>query len=123
MTPSVTGQTPKGLDQSQLPVIAKFAGIDVKAFNTCLDSGSMKAVVEADYTDGINAGVNGTPFNIFVLSTPASPSVDQTLTTIFVQLGLQQNQLYISNDRTKIAMSGAMPYDTVKTIVDALLAK
>ena len=123
VTPSVTGQTPNGLDQKQLPVIAKFAGLDVKAFNSCLDSGSMKDKVEADYIDGVNAGINGTPFNVFVLSSPAPAGVDQVLTTLIVKMRLPTDALYVSNDRMKIAMSGAMPYDVMKTIIDAILAK
>ncbi len=123
VTPSVTGDTPNGLDQTQLPVIAKFAGVDVKTFNDCLDSGSMKSKVEADYTDGINIGVNGTPFSIFVLSKPAPDTLDQVLSNIIIQLHLPSGSLYLSDDRTKLAMSGAMPYETMKTIVDALLGK
>jgi protein-disulfide isomerase len=123
VTPSVTSQTPNGLDQTQLPVIAKFANIDVAAFNDCLTSGRMSDKVEADYTDGINAGVNGTPFNVFVLSAPAPSTLDQTLTTIIIQMHLQTDSLYLSSDRMKLAMSGAMPYDTMKTLIDALLGK
>ncbi len=123
VTPSVTGDTPNGLDQTQLPVIAKFAGVDVNAFNDCLDGGSMKSKVEADYTDGVNAGVNGTPFSVFVLSKPAPTTLDQVLTNIIIQLHLPSGSLYLSNDRTKLAMSGAMPYETMKTIIDAILGK
>ena len=122
VTPSVTGQTPNGLDQSQLPVIAKFAGIDETAFNTCLDNGQMKAKVEADYVDGVNAGVNGTPFSIFVLSKPAPASIDNVLISINTQLHLPAGSLEISNDRTKIGMSGALPYETFQTIIDTILA-
>lgn len=123
ITPSVTSQTPDGLDQKQLPIIAKFAGIDVAAFNTCLESGRMNSKVEADYTDGVNAGVNGTPASIFVLSAPATKAVEQVITNINQQLRLQSGQLVISSDRNKIFMSGALPYETIKSIIDALLAK
>ena len=36
-------------------------GLNVKNFNTCLESGKFKAKVQADVDDGIKAGVNGTP--------------------------------------------------------------
>ncbi|MEI6396920.1 MAG: thioredoxin domain-containing protein [Candidatus Taylorbacteria bacterium] len=123
VTPSVTGQTPEGLDQAQLPIIAKFANIDVKAFNTCLDSGSTKDLVEADYTDGVNAGVNGTPFTIFVLSKPAASSLDNVISSLIIKLRIPTDQLFLSDDRTKIVMSGALPYENIKTIIDAVLGK
>ena len=43
ITPSVTGDTPKGLDQAQLPEIAKFAGLNVEDFNNCLSTGKFKS--------------------------------------------------------------------------------
>ena len=123
VTPSVTPQTPGGLDQAQLPVIAKFAGLDVKAFNDCLSSGRTSGKVDADYVDGINAGVNGTPFNVFVLSKPASSAVDQALATTIIQMSLPSGSLFITSDRMKIGMSGAMPYETMKTLIDAILVR
>lgn len=93
ITPSVTSETPDGLDQKQLPEIAKFAGIDAVSFNDCLSSGRFKDKVEADYIDGINAGVVGTPYSIII--TPSG---------------------------SKIPLNGAQPYATVKGAIDTLLA-
>jgi protein-disulfide isomerase len=93
ITPSVTGSTPNGLDQKQLPEIAKFVGIDAVSFNDCLSSGRFKDKVEADYTDGINAGVIGTPYSIII--TPSG---------------------------SKIPIDGAQSYSTIKIAIDALLA-
>ena len=93
VTPSVTPTTPQGLDQKQLPEIAKFVGLDPVAFNDCLSSGRFKDKVEADYTDGINAGVQGTPYSILV--TPSG------------------------ND---IPISGAQPYSVFQTAIDTLIA-
>ena len=36
-------------------------GLDTAAFNDCLDSGKYRQEVQKDYTDGIAAGVTGTP--------------------------------------------------------------
>ena len=94
ITPSVTGSTPEGLDQKQLPIIAKFAGIDTVAFNDCLSSGRFKDKVEADYTDGINSGVIGTPFSIII--TPFG---------------------------SKIPLNGAQSFATVKSAIDTLLSE
>ena len=93
VTPSVTPQTPNGLDQKKLPTLAKDVGLDPVSFNECLSSGQFKDKVEADYIDGINAGISGTPYSIII--TPSG---------------------------NKVPISGAQPYLTVKTAIDALLA-
>ena len=72
-TPSVTSDTPNGLDQSTLPQLAKDVGLDPIAFNDCLASGQFKDKVEAQYTDGLNVGVTGTPYNIVI--TPAGSKI------------------------------------------------
>lgn len=80
------------LDPAELPKIAKAVGLDVKAFNTCLSSGKYKALVEADYADGIKIGISGTPTSVLV-----------------------------SKDGTKTMVKGAQPYEQLKTVIDALL--
>ncbi len=55
-----------GLSEDQLPVLAGQVGINQSQFQTCLDSGKTKSVVEADYQSGIKAGVNATPTNILL---------------------------------------------------------
>ena len=80
------------LDPAQLPKMAKVVELDVTAFNTCLSSGRYTAKVEADYQDAIKAGGQGTP-----------------------------NSILISKDGTKTVVSGAQPYENLKSIIDALL--
>jgi len=92
VTPSVTPQTPKGLDQSQLPVIAKDVGLNVSAFNTCLASGQEAATVEAQYQDGLAAGVAGTPYSFII--TPSG---------------------------TLIPLPGVEPYATIKNAIEILV--
>ena len=93
VTPSVTSSSPDGLDQKQLPEIAKFVGLDPVAFNDCVASGRFKDTVKAEQTDGINAGVTGTPYSIIV--TPSG---------------------------NNIPVTGAQPFSVFKTAIDALLA-
>ncbi len=92
VTPSVTGATPNGLDQAQLPVIAAQVGLNKAAFTTCLDSGKMKDKVEAQYLDGINAGVTGTPYN-FIITASGKKGI----------------------------VPGALPYDQLKSALDTIL--
>ena len=79
------------LDPAELYNIAKYAGLDAIAFKTCLDSGKYAGKVEAQYQDGLNVGVSGTPMSIIVYK-------DQ-----------------------KVILEGAQPYEAVKAKIDALL--
>ncbi len=92
ITPSVTGNTPNGLDQAELPKIAQYVGLNVAEFKTCLDSGRYKDKVEASYMEGLNMGITGTPSSVIV--TP---------------------------DGKNIPISGAQPYESVKAAIDAIL--
>lgn len=93
-TPSVTSDTPNGLDQKQLPVIAKSVGLDAVSFNECLTSGRFKDRVESQYLDGINAGINGTPYSVII--TPSG---------------------------SKIPLAGMLPFTKMKSIVETLLSE
>ncbi|MDE1975064.1 MAG: thioredoxin domain-containing protein [Patescibacteria group bacterium] len=81
------------LDQSQMSTVAKSAGLDQNAFDSCVASAKFQNAIEAQYTDGINAGVSGTPF--IVVLTPSG---------------------------SKIPLSGAQSFATMKTTIDTLLS-
>ena len=93
-TPAVTGESPNGLDPKQLPVIAKDIGLDPVSFNECLTSNQFKDKVEADYVDGLNAGVTGTPYSIII--TPSG---------------------------SMVPLVGAQTFSTIKAAIDALLVE
>jgi protein-disulfide isomerase len=92
ITPSVTINSPQGLDQNLLPEIAVFVGLDKNKFNECLSSGKFKSLVDKQYLDGVNAGAAGTPYSIMI--TP-------------------QGKM--------IPINGTYPYSNLKTIIDSLL--
>ncbi len=50
-----------GLDRSELPKIALYAGLDVTEFNTCLENGTYKEKIAESIKDANKAGVRGTP--------------------------------------------------------------
>lgn len=81
-----------GLDPAQLPAIAKEIGLDVTAFNACLSSGKMASKVKAQYDEGVVAGARGTPYSVL-----------------------------ITKDEKIPITQGALPYDSLKTIIDSLL--
>lgn len=51
---------------SDLEGVASKVGVNVSAFNTCVDSDKYADYVESDYQEGITAGVRGTPGNFIV---------------------------------------------------------
>jgi len=82
-----------GLQDSQLPQIAKDVGLDVKKFESCLESGKYASKVVEDLADAQTAGGNGTPYSVVV----------------------------VGNE--KIPVSGAVPYEQLKTIIDSVLTQ
>lgn len=49
------------LSDALFPMIAQDLGLNLPQFNDCLDSGKYANKVKADYQEGIEAGVTGTP--------------------------------------------------------------
>jgi len=91
--PQNGAQETSAVDDVQIAAAAKSAGLDAVSFNDCLSSGRFKARVDAEYTDGVNAGVSGTPYLIII--TPSG---------------------------TKIPLAGAQSYSILKNTIDALLS-
>lgn len=77
-----------GLAESELPNIAKFAGLNVQKFNECLSSGRMASKVAEDAKNGAETGGNGTPWSIVV------------------------------GPNKKLPLSGAMPMATIKAMIE-----
>ena len=55
------------LEETELPKIAEFIGLDTTKFNECLASGRFKAKVQDDIDDGVKAGVTGTPSSFILV--------------------------------------------------------
>ena len=116
-TPSDKGLS---LDQKKLPTLAKDVGVDPVSFNDCLASGKFKSVVDANFLDGVNAGVNGTPTTFIMLDTPAGSYVKNYVNNALLQYKIPTNVLYMSGDNKIIALAGAMPEALVKGLLDAI---
>lgn len=124
ITPSVTSNSPGGLDQKELPKIAKFAGINVEDFNNCLATNKFKEKVESHFLEGVNIGINGTPSNIFVLENKISNTAKEKIMQIFEPFKDASSGEYpisISENGKYIMMGGAMPIEIVKATIDILL--
>ncbi len=81
-----------GLDQAELPKIAKYVGLDVAKFNACLTSGKYDKHIEEDTQNAMATGGNGTPWSIVV-----------------------------GKDGKKYPLSGAQPYASIKQLIDLAL--
>lgn len=89
-----TSPSPNGrFDISQLDTLAAVAGAPSAAFRTCLDSGTFKSKVAAQFKEATDAGAQGTPHNIVV-----------------------------NKDGVSVPIPGAQPYATIKSIIDTYLA-
>ncbi len=121
ITPAVTQQNPQGLDQKQLPLIAKDLGLDTISFNECLDSQKAKSRVEEQTLSGMNAGVTGTPTSFFVLDKSINPNAITYIKNSLVQYRIPEDYLYVTDDKKIIVMSGAMPSAMVTGIIESLL--
>ena len=82
-----------GLDLAQLPQIAGQAGLDIQAFNNCLNSGKYAQKVADSYKEAISAGGQGTPYVLLMVGNDAAP------------------------------LAGAQPYDSMRAAIDAVLAQ
>ncbi len=80
-----------GLDLALLPDIAEYVGLDRSEFEACLSSGKYANKIEDNYQQAVAAGGRGTPYSVLIVG-------DQ-----------------------KIPLSGALPYEQVKSTIDALL--
>lgn len=83
------------LDPAKVPEIAKYIGLDQKAFETCLNSDKYAAHIEEDFQGGLKAGVTGTPSTFAIIKKTG----EQTM------------------------IPGAQPFASVKAFIDSALAK
>lgn len=83
-----------GLDLAKLPQIAADIGLPVEKFNQCLSSGKYADKVEKQYQDGVGAGGRGTPYSVIVTKDEKIPIPE-----------------------------GAVPYETLKAIIEELVKK
>ncbi len=84
--------TNNGLDLAQLPALASEVGIDQAKFKSCLDSGKYAQAVEEQFQGGVKAGVQGTP-----------------------------GSFIINKNGDAWFISGAYPYDMLKTTIEEAL--
>ncbi len=88
-----------GLDHAKLPEIAAQVDVDKTAFESCLASGKYTEKIKESYTNTLKlVGEEATPFSVLVVRGKVIPLVDETGTGL-----------------------GAVPYTTMKALVDQFL--
>jgi len=94
MTDAIYEKMPT-MELIDLPTIASSVGLNETTFKQCLDSGKFEKKVKDQLNEGVKAGVQATPSNvIYDLKTGSSTSIE-----------------------------GALPYDSLKTSLDAFMAR
>ena len=78
-----------------LPTLASELGLDQAVFQQCLDSGKYEQKVKDQMVEGTTAGVEGTPHNI----------------------------IYDLKTGKNTPLSGALPYDQLKTELDTFISQ
>jgi protein-disulfide isomerase len=120
-TPSVTGQSPNGMDQKLIPIMAKELGIDTVNFAECMNSEKAKSIVNKQATSGINANVSGTPTSFFVMDKTINPTSLNFIKNALLQYRIPEDLLYVADDKKTIVMAGAMPNAMISGIIESLL--
>ena len=110
-----------GLDLNQLPDIAEYVSLDKKKFQSCLDSGKYADKIKADVEDAQNAGARGTPYTVFVMNKKIKDGVVSFINDLNAKYSGQSPIFSVSSDGTRIGMSGALPYEDVKSIIEQVL--
>ncbi len=100
----VYSETPSndGLDHALLPSFAERAGVDKAAFKKCLDSGKYAAKIAEAKETGYKAGARGTPYTVF-----------------FLKNGSKTETIPLANSAGDSL--GALPYASLKSVIDKLL--
>ncbi len=114
-----------GVDPKDLPKLASSIGIDIDEFTKCLKSEKYKEKVDGQYKEAVSLGGRGTPFSVIELQTALSKDTITKLDTTYDSIRDQEGNRLIkfTEDGLHISVSGAMPYEVMKNIVDSALGK
>ncbi len=115
-----------GLDLAELPKIAERIKLEKIAFQSCLDSERKLTLVQEDLNEAVQAGGNGTPFNILVLREVLSKDDQKKLLEINQEILSQlpansPDPIVIASDKKKVSIGGAFQLPLMKEIIDLLL--
>ena len=112
------------LDPAQLPILAASFGVDKTAFQSCLDSGTFTAKIQADYNDSIAAGMQGTPYSVLIakktLSDAAIKQINDSFSSLASQYNTSPDQVgFVTTDK-KVVLNGNLPFELVQKLIVAM---
>ncbi|MES2436717.1 MAG: thioredoxin domain-containing protein [Patescibacteria group bacterium] len=115
-----------GIEVSQLPVLAESIGIDKAKFSTCLTSGKYATKVKQQYDEAVSAGAVGTPHTVIISEAPLNRAtidfIEQTNLQILTRQGTGGMAPFsVSNDGTKLIVSGAMQATVMDQIIQLII--
>lgn len=111
-------------DFNKLPSVVAEVGVDSAAFTSCFESERHAGRIEQDFNDAVESGGSGTPYSVFVLKSPLSRGAKDAILALDVEFqsqGARPGTLAISKDGKFVGMSGSLPLDAVKEVIDAML--
>lgn len=113
-----------GLDLAELPNIAEYTGLDRTKFTSCLEKGASRALIEKEYNEAAAAGGSGTPFSVFLLKNAPQKASWANILELFERYRDPNTgtlPIAISPDGLRVSLSGALPYEIMKSVIDTLL--
>lgn len=127
-TNQVYRETPSnnGLNLDRLPEIATEQGLDLEAFEACLDNESKRDLVQSDVDDATNSAKHlpglGTPYTILISQTEFNDQATDALLEINERYARAGKELvHISEDNLRASISGNIPKENLDAIIDAQL--
>ena len=118
--PYYTEKTPRSSgDAGQLSDFAVELGLNKAAFEKCLKDGAFTEKVAADTEEAANSGGSGTPYIVFISKEAVGKDTKDLLNSLISAVG--PDTFVLSEDGFRISMSGALPFDMVKQVLDSLL--
>lgn len=111
------------LDPKELPVIAKFAGLNEKTFADCLASGADSQKIENQFQEAVAAGGTGTPFSILIFNKKFDQKkVEEFIIDLALRERLPLELFAISEDNQKISVSGALSVGVIRQLIESIPA-
>ncbi|MDP1625241.1 MAG: thioredoxin domain-containing protein [bacterium] len=119
----VFGSTSGNLSTTQLSSIAASVGLDTTTFDACLSSGKHTAAISASVAEAQKLGANGTPTSYLLLKKALPDNVVEDIMYVFAQYRQPDGSLLggVSKDKKVVHVSGALPYDFMKGLINIIL--
>lgn len=100
-------------------------GVDAGDFATCRTQEDIATIVQNDLTNATQSGGTGTPYSLLVYRTELTDEAREVLTALSDGLRRQGSPtpVQLVEDNNLVIVSGALPFEVLQTIVDALLGE